>query len=634
MEFLAVCPLVFVLPALILALVALNRTRDLGRLRARVEDLEDAVARLRRAARAHAPPAPAERPEAVTAAEPVPTAELAPPEPDPPPARPARPPRPAPRPWAPADAANLEDWVGRKGLGWAAVVVLLFATAFFLKYAFDNAWIGELGRVSMGMLGGAALCVGGLAAHRRGQHLFSQMLTAGGAVLLYLTTFSAFGYYHLLPQDRAAFFLIAVVAETAALAVLYEAPAIALMAVVGGLLSPVLLASDRDQYRSLFTYLAVLDAGVVALAVFRSWRFIAPVALLGTQGLFWMWYDVHYHPEKLAAALAFQGVVFALFLAHDVLAPVLRRRAAPVESLVEVVVNASLFAAAGYVLLREDYQAWMGTLCVGMATLYAALGWLVLRRRPEDPRLVLTVAATALAFVAMTLPAQEERGWVAVGWAAEGAALWWFALRVRTDPLRVLAGVLLVLAVGWLVLADTPWQRHEPFLPVLNKYALPGLAVAACVLAAAEVSRRAGGRPDSLDGVARWVGGLGGVLLVWWVLSFEVYQFVDTVLAPSEAGGRVRRAPQMSLSVFWAVYAAAVLAAGFAAHSRPVRLTALGLFGLTLAKVFLFDMAGLPDFYRVAAFFALAVTMGAAAWGYQRLERPRGAEAEVSFNEK
>jgi uncharacterized membrane protein len=113
------------------------------------------------------------------------------------------------------------------------VVLLLFATAFFLEYAFEPGWLGPLGRVSLGVLGGAALCAGGLSSHRRGQWLFSRMRTAAGAVLLYLTTFSAFGY--LLPQQRAAFFLIALVAETAALAALYEAPAIALMAVIGGL---------------------------------------------------------------------------------------------------------------------------------------------------------------------------------------------------------------------------------------------------------------------------------------------------------------------------------------------------------------------------------------------------------------
>ncbi len=168
---------VFVVP-----LVALLRTRQIRGLAERLEDMERELARLRRASKAPAPeevaqaePAPAE----VLTALPVVTAE------------PPRRPRPAapPRRRAPApalDAATLEAWIGRQGMGWAAVVLLLFAAAFFLKYAFENAWVGELGRVAIGVLAGAALCVAGYAYPRRGWRVFSQMLTAGGVVLLYL----------------------------------------------------------------------------------------------------------------------------------------------------------------------------------------------------------------------------------------------------------------------------------------------------------------------------------------------------------------------------------------------------------------------------------------------------------------
>src|SRR5205085_5680293 len=116
--------------------------------------------------------------------------------------------------------------------------------------------------------------------HHRGGRLFGQMLTSAGVVLLYLATFASFGYYHLLPQDQAVLFLIGLILETAALAVLYEAPAIAVMAVVGGLLTPVLLHSERDQYVNLFTYLALLNAGVVGLALFRHWPVVGTLALL------------------------------------------------------------------------------------------------------------------------------------------------------------------------------------------------------------------------------------------------------------------------------------------------------------------------------------------------------------------
>jgi uncharacterized membrane protein len=444
------------------------------------------------------------------------------------------------------------------------------------------------------------------------------MLTAAGVVLLYLATYASFGFYHLLPREWGAVFLVILIAETAGLALLYDAPAIALMAVIGGLLNPILLHTDHDQYRNLFTYLLVLNAGVIALALFRSWRAIATVALIGTQALFWGWWNQNYHPEKLLPALLFESAIFVLFLVHNVVAHVVRPRSADVEALVRTVLNAFLFAVAGYVLLREDYRIWLGTASVGMAIIYTALAWVMLRRRPADVWQQLTLVATGLGFVAITFPLQTSAAWIALGWAVEGAALSWFGLRIRSDKLRGLGAALMVLAVGKLLFVDT-WalDRTEPFVPIFNRYAMPALGVAACVLFVAAAARHFLKRPREIDSVARVTAGLVGVLLVWLILSIEVYQTFTTTLYGDDQTART------SLSVLWPLYGALLLGVGFKMDSAALRWTGLALFALTLGKVILVDMSNLPGFYRVAAFFALSVILGAAAWGYQKIERLR-----------
>jgi uncharacterized membrane protein len=609
----------FVAAVFVLPIIAFVRSRRVAELSQRLDELDDEVRRLRRQVRrlreAEEPPAEEEaEPATVT---PVEVTEQ-------PEARPAEPRRRRGPLLRPPDAISLEDWIGRRGLGWAAVVLLLFATAFFLKYAFENDWIGPLGRVSIGVVAGAALCVAGWQVHRRGYRLFSQMLTAAGIVLLYLATFASFGYYHLMPRDRAAVFLVLLVGEAAALALLYDAVSIALMAVIGGLLTPILLHADHDQYRSLFTYLIVLDFGVVALALFRSWPAVASVALAGTQGLFWLWWEENYHPEKLQAALLFQAAVFALFLLHNVLAYVVRQRRADIEALARTVLNAFLFALAGYILLRDDYRIWLGSAAVGLAIVYTALGWLVLRRRPDDPWQQLVVVAVALGFVAAVFPLQASAAWIALGWAVEGAALSGFGLRLRSDRLRALGAALLVLGAGRLLLVDTVGlDRTEPFVPVFNKYALPATGVAACLLFAAGASRHFLRRPRDVDRAARIVAGLAGVLLVWLVLSLDTYQFFVTLPSFGTDTEHLERVARTSLSVLWPAYAAVLLLVGFKLDSPALRWTGLALFALTLGKVVFVDMAELPGFYRVAAFFVLSVIMGAAAWGYQKIERLR-----------
>jgi uncharacterized membrane protein len=598
-------------PSTATSAVAEPHAAELAELTQRLERVEEALSQRPAERKAEVAPRPVRR--AVASAPSIP--EVLPVEPE--------------VPWQPS-AKAVEEWIGRHGLGWAAMLLLLFAAAFFLKYAFENRWIGELGRVAIGILAGAALCLAGLRYRWRGWRIFSQMLTAGGVVLLYLATYAAFGYYHLIPQGRAVVFLVVLVAESAALAALYEAPAIALTALIGGLLVPLLMRTEVDQYRSLFTYLLILNAGMAGLAFFRRWRLVGTVALVGTQLLFWAWFGEHYHPEKRFAALGFQVALFGLYLAYGAGATLVRSsRRASLEDLVRLVLNASFFALAGYVMLDDDYHIWLGPLSLCMATVYAALGWFALSRRPEDARQVLVMLATAMAFVAAAIPLEAHAAWIPVGWAVQGAALWLFSLRIRSRELRAMAAAFLLLAVGRLVLLDTPYADRQPFVPILNQYALPALLVTACVLSVAAATRKFLSDPRPEDRAAAMVSGIVGVGLGWLILSVETYTYFSAQMGLPDADvAHLERSAQTALSVVWAAYAAVLLALGFRLRSLALRWAALVVFAVTLGKVFLIDMAELPGLYRVLAFFILALMMGAAAWGYQKFQQRQSAAGQ------
>lgn len=598
--------------------INLRKTRELSD---RFDRLERQFFRLHVRLEARGATEAAPEPEVAEAA-PVEEARPAPREPRPVPA-PPRPTEPAPPPTEVFDALHLESWLGRKALGWVAVLLLLFATGFFLKYAFENQWIGPLGRVAIGVFAGVACCVAGYRVHRRGWWLFAQMLTAAGVVLLYLTTFASFGYYDLLPRSHAGLFLVALVVEAALLALLYDAPAIAIMAIIGGLLSPFLLSTGHDQYSALFTYLAVLNSGVVCLTLVRPWPAVGTVGLLGTQWLFWVWYGEHYHPEKLLPAMVFQGVLFGLYVIHGVVGNALFNRKTSVEDLVRAVLNAGLFTIAGYAMLDERYHDWMGTLAVLMATLYAALAFIVHWRRPDDAVHPLILMAVSMGFVAIAIPLQADASWIAVGWAVQGLALWSFGLRVRNWTFGIFAVILLVFAVGRLVFVDTPYAGRTPFVPIFNKFGLPASVVALCFVGAAVACRRSARTREPEVRVALVLFGLAAISVIWFVLSVETYTWFTAQIDYRRDGSAegLRRSAQTALSVVWALYAAILLWYGFRIRSDAARWSALCLFGLTLLKVVFVDMSGLPGLYRVLAFFVLALMMGAAAWGYQRFFR-------------
>jgi uncharacterized membrane protein len=632
----------FILCVFVLPIVAFVRTQRLGEIVQRLTRLERELASLRQA-RTLATPAPAEE---LPTVEPAAVEEVTKTAPAPspvtkaPPVSPRRPPRPV---VSGAGFAGWESWIGGRGLGWTAAVLLLVASALFLKYAFDNEWIGPRGQITLIVLLGAGLCGGGFHLHREGRRLFSQMLTGAGAVVLYLAAFASFYWYHppVLSQEWGGGFLILLVIETTLLALLYDSWPIALMAVAGGLVTPLWLASEHDQYVALFLYLLAVDAGAVILTLLRPWSALNTLALCGTQALFWGWYAQNYHPEKLPAALAFQAALFVLFLFRGLVAHVFQKRPASLETLVRIVLGAFFFALAATVLLWEDHRIWMGTLAVVLAGIYTGLAWFVFTWRSEDRRLLLTLVGVALGFVAAVFPLQFDGVWIPLGWAVEGVVLWWFGLRAREQALRWFGAALLVVAAGRLIFVDTPalyFDLRGPFVLLANSYALPALGVAACILAAAEISRRFFQKPEQFDRVAQAILGLGGVLLAWFIISQDVYQFFvslgdwwdrDRPVWQYGYDPERRWLAQAMLSAFWAAYAGLVLAVGLRVRSEPLRWTALGLFALTLLKVVFFDTAELPGLLRVLVFFALAVIMLAGAWGYQKFLLPARPAREV-----
>jgi uncharacterized membrane protein len=415
------------------------------------------------------------------------------------------------------------------------------------------------------------------------------------------------------------------VAESMLLALRCDSPGIALMAVVGGLLTPLLMASDHDQYVSLFMYLAVLNSGVVVVLLARPWPLVGSVALAGTQGLFWLWYSEKYHPEKLAWALGFQVLLYALYLLQALLVRRREGRTSTWEELSRFVANPAFLAGAAYVLLDEDYHPWLASLAIVMAIVYAAVTQLLLSGATREERLPATSLAIAASFVALALPLQSDSRWVALGWGVEAAVLWWFGLRIESVRLRGLAAIFAALTVMRIVAVDDRWRVREPFIPILNGYALPSLLAVASLLTALALTRAFASRLKAEERAMVAIAAVACVLLVWWITSIDISEYFTAERLRRGEGYGDQRMAEMTLSAWWAVYAAIVLAVGFRLRLSLLRWTALGLFALTVGKVFLRDMAELDEIYRIVAFFVLAILLGAAAWAYQRNQSVRSA---------
>jgi uncharacterized membrane protein len=558
-----------------------------------------------------------------------------------PPPSPLPPPTPTPvqpptQPVRPSPGADWESVIGRRWVAWAAVGLIVFATAFFFKYAFDNRWIGELGRVTIGVAAGLTLTGLGFHYHKRGWRVFSQILTGGGVVLLYLSAYASFGYYHLASQKAAFVYMAVLVAEAAGLALLYNAPSIAVMALIGGFLVPVLLHSERDQYGSFFTYIVGLDAG--ALLLLKRWPGLGSLAFSGTHLLFWLWYVEKYHPHKLTAVMIFHLAVFLFFLLSFLLRRLFRNQTiaftstqpipkdafeffANLEDYALLSINPFVFFATGYYFLNPNHHDWMGAFAIALALVYAGAAKFLLDRKKTSKTELLLMIGVALKFVTLAIPIQLSANWITMAWAIEALLILWAALELDSLRLRFVAYALFSLALLKLVLIDTPYWLRPAFTPVLNRYFLSSLFVDACLLAGALINQKLRERKQIPARAVTVLIVIVAIVTLWWITSIETYTFFATRAGRLKAMEDIRHQHwlgQMALSVLWSIYAAVLAAIGFVRRTAAIRWAALSLFALTVLKVMVIDIAVLKQLYRIIAFLVLGLLLLVVAWGYHK----------------
>ena len=306
-----------------------------------------------------APPAPAPAPEPRRVAETLPPPPVAAPPPLLPPALPpqafarvpelppafaARPPAPP----APAEPAappiNWEQFMGAKLFAWLGGLAALLAVGFFLKYSFDHDLIPAEVRVALGFLLAIGLVIGGLKIDRVRYAVTAQTLIATGIVSLYTVTFACRAVYHFAFFGAIPTFLLMVLITGTAflLAVRLEAQVIAILGILGGFLTPVLINTGQDNPLGLFGYIALLDLGLVAVALHRRWLYLVPLGAAGTVAMQIGWAGKFFSEANAVTAVVVCLVFAMLFLGACFVA---RRRA---QSAPELTWSAILLAGVCY----------------------------------------------------------------------------------------------------------------------------------------------------------------------------------------------------------------------------------------------------------------------------------------------
>jgi uncharacterized membrane protein len=596
---------------------------ELQELRKLLGELTARVFRIERALNLE-PDRPVEARPAVQTPTPSPAAgELKPPAP----IRPAIPPQPAKVPLGIRSSKDLESRIGSHWLNRIGIAAVLIGVSYFLKFAFDNNWIGPAGRVTIGLLAGIAIVVWSESFRKRGYQIFSYSLKAVGIGILYLSLYAAFQSYSLVPSGVAFVMMLAVTAATAVMAWTQDAEILAAFALIGGFTTPLLLSTGQNREVALFSYVAVLDVGALALVILKPWRRLLVLSYAGTLLMYIGWYTNFYSRSQLRLTVGFATLFFAIFAVAPILAlPATKGKLSDGVPPLVAVVNAAGYFLQIYFMFEEIDSKDTAWFALALAAVYIFLSRQA-RARAASPEAARTVdllhLALAIGFITVAIPIRLDAHWVTMGWFVEAAVLLWVADRVHSELLNVFAVGALVLGVGRLLVIDNFYVTRPIFN---NRFVTYAVAIAVLGAVAAYGSRRK-------DQTARGVAAAAIValnLLALRSLSLEVADYYTQQMADLRPRARagyqydwqewrhVKIARDFTYSTLWMAYGAMLMLIGFWRRSAFVRWQALALIAFTIGKVFLYDVSELDRGYRVVSFIVLGALLLAISFVYQR----------------
>lgn len=333
--------------------------------------------------------------------------------------------------------ALASQWLLRIG-----IVILVVGMGFFLKYSVEHGLINEVGRVALSTIAGLGMLFAGTQLLGRRYHVLGQGLMGGGLATLYFAVFAAANFYHLIAIIPAFALMTVITALAGGIAVRFNSMLVAVLGILGGYGTPIMLSTGVVNFPGLYGYMLVLGVGVLGMCVWKNWPLVNYLSFAATYVLYFAAMQ-KYTPDHFWEVLPFLIAFFVLFSTMTYLYKVVNQVKSNLLDLLALLLNAGVFYAESHRLVEEVYgRVWVAAVTLSLAAFYTAHVFYFLRRKVVDRELLVSFIGLASFFLSVTMPLVLSRQWVTVSWAIQAFVLLWIAGKLGSEFLRHVCYVL------------------------------------------------------------------------------------------------------------------------------------------------------------------------------------------------
>lgn len=556
---------------------------------------------------------------------------------------------------------DLEQNIGGKWFARIGILALILGISFFLKYAFDNNWIGPVGRIIIGIVTGLTLLALGEKTIRK-YFAYGQIISGGGIAVLYLSVFAAFNFYHLIPQIPAFLFMALITAVGIAVSLRYNAISLIIISILGGFLTPYLVSNGQNNQIGLFSYIALLDLAILFVSFFKKWRVLNIIGFVGTAAIFGGWTVEFYSSKQLFSTFFFLSLFFAIYSISSLIYNLAKKEKSSGVEQILTLFSAVAYFASSYALLNHDYHIFMGFFALIMAIYYFLWAYLVREITRDDENLYTFLAFLTVGFITLAIPIQFNGNIITIGWIIEACILILAGIKIKQEGIFILGIAVFTLSVVRLLIVDSA-IGHENVFVIFNKEFLTYLFAVVASYAVFFAAKKIGGDFEEEDVKKKYspqkiaaiflivanfftIFSISREIVVFYKNQINIsqkkidalrdnYTRKNSVNYPERSNylqynnsneykvlkddiNKINNRESITLSLFWLAYGIMLVLIGILIKSRAIRIGGMILLILAMLKLFFYDLWNLGTLYRIISSMSLGVILLLISFIYQK----------------
>jgi putative membrane protein len=369
----------------------------------------------------------------------------------------------APKISLPKQPSDLEKIIGESWINKIGILIVVIGVAIGAKYSIENELISPLTRIILGYLVGIGLLGFGIKLKPKFEG-YSAVLVSGAISIFYFITYFAYSFYDLIPQALAFVMMLIFTAFTVFTAIKYNRVVIAHIGLIGAYAVPFLLSSGSGRVDILFSYMLIINLGILFISIKKDWKSLHYSAFFFTWMIYGSWFADKSFDSGLqgyeALEIGFATAFFLVFYGVSLFNNIISKEKLDKVNIILILLNSFIYFGFGFGIFNGHsiLDSYLGLFTLFNAAIHFAVLFFIKSKKLADSTLFYSTLGMVFTFITIAIPIQLDGNWVTLMWTAQGAILFWLG---KTKKISIYEKISLpILGLAFLSFLED-WERYR-----------------------------------------------------------------------------------------------------------------------------------------------------------------------------